>query len=160
MTDQPISAHGPIVEAGGATAAAAHGHGAHDPHAHHSGGNGKYIAVFVALCFLTTLSFCTYFNWWHKMFTVGESRMLMMAVSCTKALLVILCFMHIWWEANWKYVLTIPAAMMSMFLMLMLVPDIGNRLRRASDEKQFYQAEPKPEHGAHAKQPVAAEHAP
>ena len=33
------------------------------------------------------------------------------------------------WEANWKYVLTIPASMMSIFLVLMLVPDIGRRTR-------------------------------
>ena len=33
----------------------------------------------------------------------------MMAVSCTKAMLVILFFMHVKYEANWKYVLTIPA---------------------------------------------------
>ena len=32
----------------------------------------------------------------------------MMAVSCTKAMLVILFFMHVKYEANWKYVLTIP----------------------------------------------------
>ena len=53
----------------------------------------------------------------------------MMAVSCTKAMLVILFFMHVKYEANWKYVLTIPAGMMSMFLMLMLVPDVGMRMR-------------------------------
>ncbi len=34
----------------------------------------------------------------------------MMAVSCTKAMLVILFFMHVLYEANWKFVLTIPAA--------------------------------------------------
>ena len=55
------------------------------------------------------------------------SRALMMAVSCTKAMLVIMFFMHLMWEANWKWVLTIPASFMSIFLMLMLVPDIGWR---------------------------------
>ena len=68
---------------------------------------------------------------------------MMMAVSCTKALLVILCFMHIWWEANWKFVLTIPAMLMSIFLILMLVPDVGMRLRHASEERQFQSAVPK-----------------
>ena len=51
----------------------------------------------------------------------------MMAVSCTKAMLVILFFMHVKYEANWKYVLTIPAAFMAIFLMLML----GARRRHA-----------------------------
>ena len=40
----------------------------------------------------------------------------MMAVCCTKAMLVILFFMHVKYEANWKYVLTIPAGFMSIFL--------------------------------------------
>ena len=53
----------------------------------------------------------------------------MMAVSCTKAMLVILFFMHVKYEANWKYVLTIPAAFMSVFLGLMLIPDVGMRMR-------------------------------
>ena len=44
-------------------------------------------------------------------------------------MLVITFFMHMYWEANWKYVLTIPAAMMSVFLICMLVPDIGYRTR-------------------------------
>jgi cytochrome c oxidase subunit 4 len=67
----------------------------------------------------------------------------MMAVSCTKAMLVILFFMHVMYEANWKFVLTIPAALMSIFLMLMLVPDVGLRGRHASEERQFQMAEPK-----------------
>ena len=73
---------------------------------------------------------------------VGVARAFMMAVSCTKAMLVILFFMHVKYEANWKYVLTIPAGMMSLFLMLMLVPDIGNRLHHASQERLNAGAEP------------------
>jgi cytochrome c oxidase subunit 4 len=66
----------------------------------------------------------------------------MMAVSCTKAMLVILFFMHLLWEANWKYVLTIPAAMMSVFLVLMLVPDVGMRVRGYSEERLLHSADP------------------
>ena len=61
-----------------------------------------------------------------------------MAVSCTKAMLVVLFFMHVLWEANWKYVLTIPAAMMAIFLALMLVPDVGMRTRMVSQERALY----------------------
>jgi cytochrome c oxidase subunit IV len=148
MSDQPSHSHGPIVEAHGSHpipghdphhAAGEHGHG--DSHAGHHGGIAIYIYVFIALCFLTTLSFLTYSHWWRANFSNAESRLLMMAVSCTKALLVILCFMHIWWEASWKFVLTIPAALMSVFLILMLVPDVGMRLHRASEERKFNQAE-------------------
>ena len=54
----------------------------------------------------------------------------MMAVSCAKASLVMLFFMHLKYEANWKYVLTIPAGIMAIFLMLALVPDVKWRYER------------------------------
>jgi cytochrome c oxidase subunit 4 len=54
--------------------------------------------------------------------------------------------MHLLWEANWKWVLTIPASFMSIFLMLMLVPDIGwrqnNGYARYSTERLLYAADP------------------
>jgi cytochrome c oxidase subunit 4 len=107
----------------------------------------KYIYVFLALCLLTTMSFWTsgYLNFivpWPFPGDVGVSRAFMMAVSCTKAMLVILFFMHVKYEANWKYVLTIPAGMMSAFLMVMLVPDVGNRLHHASQERLLHSAQP------------------
>lgn len=109
---------------------------------HSHGGIGKYIAVFFALCVLTSMSFFTYSSAWpfHDQPSVG--RAFMMAVSCTKAMLVILFFMHVKYEANWKYVLTIPAGIMSIFLMLMLVPDIGMRMRHASEERLHHAASP------------------
>lgn len=104
-------------------------HGGHEHGAHDHGGMAKYVYVFFALCFLTTLSFLTYSEYWPKSLGSHEvKRLFMMAVSCTKAMLVILFFMHVKYEANWKYVLTIPASMMSIFLMLALVPDIGARV--------------------------------
>ena len=99
-------------------------HGDHDDH----GGIAKYVQVFIALCVLTGASFFTYSEAWpfHAYPSVGWA--FMMAVSCTKALLVMLFFMHLKWEADWKYVLTIPASVMSVFLVLALVPDIGRRV--------------------------------
>ena len=110
-------------------------------------GIAKYIYVFLALCLLTTMSFWTsgYLDFlikWPFPGNVGVSRAFMMAVSCTKAMLVILFFMHVKYEANWKYVLTIPAGMMSIFLMLMLVPDVGLRLHHASQERLLHMAKP------------------
>jgi cytochrome c oxidase subunit 4 len=134
-----------------------HDHPADDFHDHHAGGIGKYIAVFVALCFLTGCSFFTYSRYWpwHDHPQVGWA--FMMAVSCTKAMLVILFFMHVLWEANWKFVLTIPAALMSIFLILMLVPDVGMRLRSASEERQFNMAAPRPAaHGSAQHEPTPA----
>jgi cytochrome c oxidase subunit 4 len=113
-------------------------HAAHDDH-----GIKKYIYVFLALCVLTGASFFTYSSYWPFHATPQIGWAFMMAVSCTKAMLVILFFMHVKYEANWKYVLTIPCAFMSVFLVLMLVPDIGMRGRWVSEERLLYSAEPR-----------------
>jgi cytochrome c oxidase subunit IV len=105
------------------------------------GGTGIYIAIFLALCGLTTLSFLTYFDFWRNHVPVEVSRAFMMAVSCTKAMLVIMFFMHLKWEANWKWVLTVPASIMSALLIFALVPDVGLRMRHASYERLKYAAE-------------------
>ena len=113
-----------------------------DDHSH--GGIGKYLVVFAALCVLTGASFFTYSSYWP--FSKEVAWAFMMAVSCTKAMLVIMFFMHLLWEANWKWVLTIPASCMSMFLLLMLVPDVGMRQNNGyaaySRERWLYAADP------------------
>lgn len=130
-----------------------------DGHEHHVG-ISQYIYVFLALCVLTTASFFTYSSYWPWYDQPKIGWAFMMAVSCTKAMLVILFFMHVKYEANWKYVLTIPAAFMSIFLILALVPDVGMRGRHLAEERELYMAEPRA-----AKAPVrhggaAEEHAP
>jgi cytochrome c oxidase subunit IV len=110
-----------------------HGHDAHRPDAHthghdDHGGTAKYVKVFLALCVLTTLSFFTYSEYWWFKETPAVGWAFMMCVSCCKALLVLLFFMHLKWEADWKYVLTIPASIMSIFLGLALIPDVGLRV--------------------------------
>lgn len=114
---------------------------AHDDHHEDHGGYGVYIGVFIALCLLTTFSFLTYFDFWRNHVPVHVSRAFMMAVSCTKAMLVIMFFMHLKWEANWKWVLTVPASVMSALLIFALVPDVGLRMRHASEERMIYAAE-------------------
>jgi cytochrome c oxidase subunit IV len=122
-------------------------------HADH-GGVGKYMLVFAALCVLTGASFFTYSSYWP--FGKHVAWAFMMAVSCTKAMLVIMFFMHLLWEANWKWVLTIPATFMSIFLTLMLVPDIGlrqnNGYARYSYERLLYAADPPAIEHAEAKE--------
>lgn len=125
-----------------------------DPHDH--GGVGKYLLVFAALCVLTGASFFTYSTYWP--FGKHVAWAFMMAVSCTKAMLVVMFFMHLLWEANWKWVLTVPASFMSLFLLLMLIPDVGQRqdtgFARYSRERQYYAAEPPAAHG----EPHGADH--
>lgn len=137
-----------------------HGDATHAGHEH--GGTGKYWAVFVALCILTMFSFLTYFPIWYESIPVPVSRAFMMAVSCLKALLVMSFFMHLIWEANWKYVLTIPAGLMSIFLMLMLVPDVGCRYPKYTEPRLIHAADPdtrEPSHaGSHSAENGAGEH--
>jgi cytochrome c oxidase subunit 4 len=116
-----------------------HAHAAHDDHE----GIAKYIYVFVALCVLTGASFFTYSSAWPFRDQPKIGWTFMMAVSCTKAMLVVLFFMHVKYEANWKYVLTIPAAFMSLFLILALVPDVGLRGHWLSEERVRHMAEPR-----------------
>ena len=112
----------------------AHGHEEH-------GGNAKYLAVFGALVVLTAMSFFLANSPVYETSPV-VARAAMLAVSCAKALLVMLFFMHLLWEANWKYVLTIPASLMSIFLVSMLVPDIGRRTEKYNLERWRHASEP------------------
>ena len=110
-----------------------------DDHGH--GGLSKYLAVGAALGVLTAISFAAGSSE-AIMSTPQLGWTIMIAVSCCKALLVMLFFMHLIWEANWKYVLTVPASIMSLFLLLMLVPDIGLRTRNYSEERLLRAAKP------------------
>jgi cytochrome c oxidase subunit 4 len=123
---------------------ASHAEGHHDQHGH--GGVGKYLLVFLALCVLTSASFFTVSPLWPFHDTPQVGWMFMMAVSCTKAMLVISFFMHLIWEANWEYVLTIPATIMSIFLVMMLVPDIGERTMHYSGARWLHAAQPREVH--------------
>ena len=105
------------------------------------GGIGKYFVVFFMLCGLTSLSFMTYFPFWDKV-DQRVSWSLMMGVSCMKAGLVISVFMHLWWETKWKYMLTLPAAGMGVFLVCMLIPDVGRRAHYYNDYRWVFAADP------------------
>lgn len=132
----------------------------HDHDEHHGSSFKTYMMVFVILCVLTTASFLTYFDFWRENFSKHTGWAFMMAVSCSKAMLVILFFMHLKYEASWKYVLTIPAAFMSVFLVLMLIPDVGNRMERASEERRQHMAPQGPGSGEHDGDSAAGEHDP
>ncbi|MCP4193253.1 MAG: hypothetical protein GY768_21795 [Planctomycetaceae bacterium] len=116
-------------------------------HEEHHGGYKTYASVFVGLIVLTIISF-----WIGNSDIKNQSPAAawagMMAVSCAKAMLVILFFMHLKWEANWKYVLTIPATIMAIFLVCALIPDIGMRTLRYSEERMVHAAQPV-KHDAH-----------
>ena len=136
-----------------------HGHAAGQEHGH--GSLGTYLSVFLALCVLTAISFAVGSSKDLRENAPAVMMAMMILVSCAKAMLVILFFMHLKYEANWKYVLTVPASIMSLFLMFMLWPDIGRRTTKYTEERWLYAAEPvvhteehATPHGTDAKHPV------
>ncbi len=118
-------------------------HGADHKHdhgeEHHAPpGVGQYLVVFGLLCVLTL---CSILIAAFLMETPSIAWTGMMAVSCGKAMLVIMFFMHLKWEANWKYVLTVPATVMSVLIALALVPDIALRTWKYSQSRWLHAAE-------------------
>ncbi|MEE3371674.1 MAG: cytochrome C oxidase subunit IV family protein [Planctomycetota bacterium] len=117
----------------------------HDDHAHdaeHGHGSMKlYLSVFGALVVCTGISFAVGSSPMMEGELAWMGQAFMIAISCVKSLLVMLVFMHLVWEANWKYVLTIPASLMSVFLLCMLMPDVMLRTRRYAEERWRYAAE-------------------
>jgi len=92
----------------------------------HKSHRNVFVVVFLMLCALTGLSF------WIANSHLMENRLTgwlaMMTVSVAKAFLVITFFMHLWWEKRWKYVLTIPALLMGALLVILLIPDVADRV--------------------------------
>ena len=93
-----------------------------------------FVLVFLMLCVLTGISFWVANSYLMENKVVGWTAM--MLVSIGKALLVILFFMHLWWERAWKYILTIPALFMGILLVLLLVPDVGYRYLTYSKDRR------------------------
>lgn len=92
---------------------------AHDEHgAHHV----NYIAVFVALCVFTLLSVAfDLLKFDNHLITI----VLVLAVAVAKAMCVMMFFMHLKFEGNWKFVLLAPTTILAIGLPLALLPDIG-----------------------------------
>jgi cytochrome c oxidase subunit 4 len=116
--------------------------GSHEAAHAHGASFRQYIYVFIALCVLTSASFFTNSSYWPWRDSPHLTWSFMIAVSITKALLVVLVFMHVLYEASWKYVLTIPCIAMALFLGLMLVPDIGLRNQSADEYTLEHMAHP------------------
>lgn len=110
-------------------------------HHHHENNTALFLKVFAALCVLTAISFAIANS--PLMKSQGLAWAVMMVVSCAKAFLVISFFMHLKWERTWKYVLTIPASIMSLLLVIALIPDIGRRSEDYSQARWLHATEPR-----------------
>jgi cytochrome c oxidase subunit IV len=95
-----------------------------DSHGTHS--HTPYWLVFAALCCFTAISWIVdemkkggMFNSYVLLIVV------VLAVASAKALAVMMFFMHLKFEGNWKYVLLAPTIILAIGLPLALLPDIG-----------------------------------
>lgn len=92
----------------------------HDEHHSHP----PYIIIFWALCIFTALSVAAdllkdYIP------NMGVLAVIVLAIATAKALCVMLYFMHLKFERNWKYVLLAPTFILACGLPLALLPDVG-----------------------------------
>ena len=99
----------------------------HEHDTHHV----NYLAILIVLCVLTALSVA--FDVVDIRGTAESMGMngtivlafCVLAVSTAKALCVMMFFMHLKFERNWKYVLLAPTTILALGLPLALLPDVG-----------------------------------
>ena len=95
----------------------------HPAGAHDSAPHVNYMYIFYALCGLTLLSVLA------DVLGKGQGKVLIgsivLIVACCKAAFVMMYFMHLKFEAAWKYALLAPTIILAGFLMIALIPDIG-----------------------------------
>lgn len=87
-------------------------------HKHHV----NYFYIFLALCVLTALSVVTDVIEFESKLALA---FIVLAVATAKALFVMMYFMHLKFEGNWKYLLLAPTIILAMAIPAALGPDIG-----------------------------------
>ncbi len=108
----------------------------------------NYLAVFVALCVFTALSVgFDLVRFENHAITI----VLVLAVAVAKALCVMMFFMHLKFEGNWKFVLLAPTTILAIGLPLALMPDIGVAYYTSiAPQKESWSAEMNVYHAEHA----------
>ena len=116
----------------------------HDDHsAHHV----NYLAIFFVLCACTALSVAFDVLKFEKPVTI----VLVLSVAVAKAMCVMMFFMHLKFEGNWKFVLLAPTTILAIGLPLALMPDIGVAYYTSiAPQKESWSAEMNVYHAEHA----------
>ena len=115
------AAHGAGGDAGGGAHGPAHGDGGHDDLVHEVPFDPW--VIFFALVGLTAVSWLT--DLMHM--AAKPTGVVVLTVALCKASLVTLYFMHLKYEARWKWFLLIPPLVVAVILALVLTPDVGHR---------------------------------
>jgi len=114
-------------------------------HEDHSHGHVSYIIVFFALMVFTAISIVA-----DVIHIPNEAIkiVIVMAVAVAKATCVLLFFMHLKFEGNWKYILLAPTTILAIGLPIALMPDVATSYY-ISDVPQRHDYEEYLEHHAH-----------
>lgn len=125
----------------------------HDHDEHHSHG-GTYFIVFLVLCCFTLMSIgADYLQMANK----NILRAIILAVATSKALCVMMYFMHLKFEGAWKYLLLAPTFILAATLPFALVPDVGTHYYTVDVPQRYeYEAQEAAKKSGHA--PEQAEH--
>lgn len=124
----------------------------------------NYLTIFFILCGCTALSVA--FDVLSMPWQV--TMVLVLAVACAKALCVMMFFMHLKFEGNWKFVLLAPTTILAIGLPIALFPDIGSSyyintapqvLEWADEVAAYEQQHAEAAHGEAAHDDAAHEHA-
>lgn len=116
-----------------------HAHGAAHDHEYHSHGK-LYFSIFLALCALTLISIAAdLIHIPNRALLIG----IVFAVAVSKALCVLLIFMHLKFERAWKYMLLAPTLILASTIPFALTPDIGTHyyVQTAPQIREFEQQE-------------------
>ncbi len=92
---------------------------AHHEHEHHE---VKYVYIFIALCVFTGLSILV--DALHGL-PYAAKVVGVLAVAAAKASCVMLWFMHLKFEGNWKFILLAPTTILAIGLPIALMPDVA-----------------------------------
>jgi cytochrome c oxidase subunit 4 len=91
-------------------------------HEEHEHGHVAYLMVFFALCVFTGISVLADIV---HIPSEAVKIVIVMAVACAKATCVLLFFMHLKFEGNWKFILLAPTTILAIGLPIALMPDIA-----------------------------------
>ncbi len=125
----------------------------HDDHSH---GHVSYIAVFLALCIFTGISVLADIV---TLPNAGVKAVVVMAVAVAKATCVMLFFMHLKFEGNWKYILLAPTTILAIGLPIALMPDVATSYYISDVPQKHDYEEFMAHHGHHDEEHGEGEHA-
>ena len=95
------------------------------PPEHHGGATvNVYMAVFLALCIFTALSFVVNLAEHTMGFGAILGMAIILIIAVCKATLVTMFFMHVKWDWGKLFFIIVPVVILAIMMMVVLLPDI------------------------------------